>query len=460
MFFEQIRKQIPFLNSNKTNLNRKKETERLVLEEVSQLISEKKYKRALKVIDTNIDHGITTNQILHKKAFLLAQTKRYEEANAIWRRLSELKNKPKLAASAQQSLETIKKIESERIKSTRHLINSLHSIAKKYQQKLNNLPRPKDWSDKVNIIPLVCKEAELARTTDLPKLAFDLVEQTLRSGLESPLLILDKALSLGMMGQHSRALELLNNLYQEIKNKEVKDRIQERIHQLNREVDYYNSKKAFYLATQAKIVASASSIDAQHIPEDLSAHTESEIKSLIFKEAITCLDASPAASLWLANSILDYYPGDGSSLQLKGEALDALEREHEAIQSWKQLTHSENKETATKASKSISKVLTKMALISSPKSSPEEAISFYIREHLKLKLAPKFNNGLKAILEQLEQSNTDFSDPELEQQQFQLVFNTLVIECLEAQLHQQGRLNATSSAQKPGAISKTASKAG
>ena len=460
MFFEQIRKQIPFLNSNKTNLNRKKETERLVLEEVSQLISEKKYKRALKVINTNIDHGITTNQILHKKAFLLAQTKRYEEANAIWRRLSELKNKPKLAASAQQSLETIKKIESERIKSTRHLINSLHSIAKKYQQKLNNLPRPKDWLDKVNIIPLVCKEAELARTTDLPKLAFDLVEQTLRSGLESPLLILDKALSLGMMGQHSRALELLNNLNQEIKNQEVKDRIQERIHQLNREVDYYNSKKAFYLATQAKIVASASSIDVQHIPEDLSAHTESEIKSLIFKEAITCLDASPAASLWLANSILDYYPGDGSSLQLKGEALDALEREHEAIQSWKQLTHSENKETATKASKSISKVLTKMALISSPKSSPEEAISFYIREHLKLKLAPKFNNGLKAILEQLEQSNTDFSDPELEQQQFQLVFNTLVIECLEVQLHQQGRLNATSSAQKPGAISKTGPKAG
>ena len=101
-----------------------------------------------------------------------------------------------------------------------------------------------------------------------------------------------------------------------------------------------------------------------------------------------------------------------------------------------------------------------MALISSPKSSPEEAISFYIREHLKLKLVPKFNNGLKAILEQLEQSNTDFSDPELEQQQFQLVFNTLVIECLEAQLHQQGRLNATSSAQKPGVISKTASKAG
>ena len=460
MFFEQIRKQIPFLNSNKTNLNRKKEAERIALEEASQLISEKKYKRALKVIDTKIDHGITTNQILHKKAFLLAQTKRYEEANAIWRRLSELKNKPKLAASAQQSLETIKRIESERIKSTRHLIYSLHSIAKKYQQKLNNLPRSKDWSDKVNIIPLVCKEAELARTTDLPKLAFDLAEQTLRSGLESPLLILDKALSLGMMGQHSRALELLNNLYQEIKNQEIKDRIKERIHQLNREVDYYNSKKTFYLATQAKIVASASSIDAQHIPEDLSAHTELEIKSLIFKKAITCLDASPAASLWLANSILDYYPGDGSSLQLKGEALDALEREHEAIQSWKQLTHSENKETATKASKSISKVLTKMALTSSPKSSPEEAISFYIREHLKLKLAPKFNNGLKAILEQLEQSNTDFSDPELKQQQFQLVFNTLVIECLEAQLHQQGRLNATSSAQKPGAISKTGPKAG
>ena len=460
MFFEQIRKQNPFINGNKTNSNRKKESERLTLEEVSQLISEKKYKRALKVIDANIENGTATNQILFKKAFLLAQIKRYEEAKAIWRRLSELKNKPKLAASAQQSLEATKRIELERIKSTKHLINNLHARAKKYQQKLNNLPKPEDWSTEVNVTTLVCNEATLARSADLPKLAFDLTDQSLRAGLESPLLVLDKALSLGMMGQHLTALELLEDLNQGIKNPEIKDRIKESKDKLNSEADYYNSRKTFYLTKQARIVTSASSIDVQHIPEDISAHSETEIKSLIFKEAVSCLDESPESSLWLANSILDYYPGDGASLQLKGESLAALEREHEAIQSWKKLTDSENRETATKASESISKTLTKMALCTNSSSSPAEAISFFIREHLELKLAPRFNIGLKAILEQLEPSNTDFSDPELEQQQLQLVFNRLVIECLEAQLHKQGRLNATSTDQKPEAIRKTAPKAG
>ena len=460
MFFEQIRKQNPFINGNKTNFNHKKESERLALEEVSQLISEKKYKRALKVVDANIHNGTATNQILFKKAFLLAQIKRYEEANAIWRRLSELKNKPKLAASAQQSLEATKRIELERIKSTKHLINYLHARAKRYQQNLNNLPKPKDWSTEVDVTPLVCKEAALARSADLPKLAFDLTDQSLRAGLESPLLVLDKALSLGMMGQHSTAIELLEDLNQGIKNPEIKDRIKECKDKLNSEADYYVSRKTFYLTIQAMIVISASSIDVQHMSEDIIAKTEPEIKSLIFKEAISCLDESPETSLWLANSILDYYPGDGASIQLKGESLAALEREREAIQSWKKLTDSENKEIATKASESISKTLTKMALHTNLSSSPVEAISFFIREHLELKLPPKFNNGLKAILEQLEPSNTDFSDPELEQQQLQLVFNTLVIECLEAQLQKQGRLNATSTDQKPDGISKTAPEVG
>ena len=71
MFFEQIRERIPFLNSNKTHLTRKKESERIALEEANQLISNKKHKKALKVINSAIDNGISTNQILAKKAFLL-----------------------------------------------------------------------------------------------------------------------------------------------------------------------------------------------------------------------------------------------------------------------------------------------------------------------------------------------------------------------------------------------------
>ena len=460
MFFKRIRERIPFLSSNKTHLSRKKESERIVLDEANQLISEEKYKKALKAINITIDNGITTNQILFKKAFLLAQTKNREEANKIWENLSNLQNKPKLAASAKQCLETSKKIEAERINSVQHLIENLHARANKYQHKLIHLPTIRDWSPEVDIIPIIQKEAELARTADLPKLSADFIEQALRAGLESPLLIHDKALSLGMMGRHSTALELLNDLSQGIKNPEIKQSIEACKARLNNSANFYNSKKIFYLIKQVRIIASTCSFDPQLIPEDASTHTEQESKSLVFREAANCLEKKPEASLWLANSILDYYPDDGASIHLKGEALAVLKRNDEAIQTWRKLTYSENKDVAERASQSISRILTQKALDQSTLKSPEEAISLFIREHIELKIAPIFNKELSTILEKLQPSNTDFSDPELETQQFQLVFNTLVIEHLEGQLIEQGRLSLGTTGQKPGAISKTASKAG
>ena len=447
MFFEKIRERIPFLNSNKTHLSRKKESERIALNEANQLISNKKHKKALKVINSAIGNGISTNQILAKKAFLLAQINQYDDAKAIWQRLSELKNKPKLAASAKKSLETLEQIKIQNIKSTKHLLNNLHARAQKYHHKFNHLPKPKDWDPGTSIITFICKEAELARTAELPKLAADLAEQALRAGQSSPLLINEKALSLGMMGQHSTALELLETLSREIKNPDIKDQINKCRHKLNTDADYYNSKKLFYLAKQSILAMRYSGIEIKFIPEDLNAHAEQETRSLIFREASDCLDENPETSLWIANSILDYYPGDGASLQLKGEALAELNRSQEALKAWEKLIHSAHKETAKRASMSTSKMLTSMALHTSTFNSPAEAISFYIREHLKRKLAPTFNNELKPVLEQLEPSNTDYSDPELEQQQLQLVFNTLVIEQLEAQLSEQGHMNITTTGQ-------------
>ena len=447
MFFEQIRERIPFLNSNKRHLSRKKESERIALNEANQLISNKKHKKALKVINSTIDNGISTNQILAKKAFLLAQIKHYDDAKAIWQRLSELKNKPKLAALAKQSLETLEQIKIQNIKATQHLLNNLHSRAAKYQHKFNHLPRANDWTPGTSLITFICKEAELARIAELPKLAADIAEQALQAGQRSPLLINEKALSLGMMGQHSTALELLDTLSREIKNQDIKDQINKCRHKLNTDADYYNSKKSFYLAKQSRLAMCYGRTEIKFIPEDLTVHTEQEIRSLIYREAAESLEDNPETSLWIANAILDYYPGDGASLQLKGEALADLNRSYEALKAWEKLIHSVHKDTAKKASMSISKMLTRMALNTSTIHSPTEAISLFIREHLKRKLAPTFNNELKPVLEQLEPSNTDFSDPELEQQQLQLVFNTQVIEHLEAHLSEQGHMNITKTGQ-------------
>ena len=147
-------------------------------------------------------------------------------------------------------------------------------------------------------------------------------------------------------------------------------------------------------------------------------------------------------------------------MQLKGEALAELKRDKEAINVWAKLANSEHQETADKARQSISQLLAQKALLISAEKSPQEALSIFIDEHLKINLAPTFNELISPILNQSEPDNETLFDPELEQHQLQLQFNTIVIQRLEAQLINQSNSKNRSPAQKPDAISKTASKAG
>ena len=96
----------------------------------------------------------------------------------------------------------------------------------------------------------------------------------------------------------------------------------------------------------------------------------------------------------------------------------------------------------------------------SAKKSPKEALLFFFQEHLKHSVAPTINEDIKEILKQLEPPDSHVSDPELQQHQLQLMFNMQLVECLETQLRQQGRLGATSEAKKLGAIRETAPNAG
>ena len=444
------KKSIPLLNPSKD------EIERLILKEVDSLISEKKYKKALKSIATSIKSGTKTNNILLKKAFLLSQIGQYDDAHEIWEKLSNLTNKPRIAALAKKSLTTSKHLQANHINSVKLLIETLHVIAQKYQQKLNHLPTSKDEYSGENIIPAVRREAEIARTYELPKLSSDIIEQTLQAGLESPLLINDKALSMSMLGQHEKALEILTSLEQEIKNPSIKNTIKESITNLEKSASHHQVKRSIYLIKQSKVLAISSGIEVNSIPDEFNASSELEVKSLIFGVAINCINTNPKACLRIVNSILDYFPDDGASMQLKGEALAELKRDKEAISTWTKLAHSEHEETADKARQSISKLLAQKALLISADKSPQEAISAYIDEHLKINLTPTFNELITPILNQSEPDNETLFDPEIEQHQLQLQFNTVVIQRLEAQLINQSNSKNRSPAQNPAAISKTA----
>ena len=265
MFFKQLQKKLLFLTRNKIFQKHKKFTthqinlgkekpESLALKKVGKLIQEGNYKQGLNLVNTTIDNGITSQQLLAKKAYLLSQNKQYDEAHAIWDKLSKNKNKPKLAESAKQSL-TISKIE-------------------------------------------------------------------------------------------------------------------------------------------------------------------------------------------------------------QGESLAALKKDNEARRIWGDLCLSENKNIAKKACRLISKSLSEKALQISSTKSPKEAITFFIRAHLRLNLAPTLNKTVIKILEQLDSSKADFSNPDLKKHQLQLIFNTEVIECLEARLQNKGRLSAITPTQKFGSNRKEKTKRG
>ena len=237
------------------------------------------------------------------------------------------------------------------------------------------------------------------------------------------------------------------------------DRLNKSIAEINENQKLYQPKLNLYLAKQLRSIASASNFDATFLPEDKKINAQTKIKPLAFKKARAILTENPIGCLQITNSILDYYQSDLAALLLKGEALAALNKSDKAIQIWKSLARCQEQNIAKKASELISRLLTEKALQISTKGASKKALSFFIEQNVKHGIAPILNKDIKTILQKLEPLNTQLSDPELEQHQSQLTFNTYVIECLEARFRQRNRPNAASSAQKPGAISKTASKA-
>ena len=211
---------------------------------------------------------------------------------------------------------------------------------------------------------------------------------------------------------------------------------------------------------QSIAVAKANSLETAYLPNPNQATGNTNNKSLVFKEARISLERNPKACLGLTNSILDYFEDDLAALLLKGEALAALNQDDKAIQVWKELTHSQNEKINQKASQLITESLVKRAKTISKKKSPKTALFFLVEEHLTNNIIPILNEDIKALLKQLESMDTESIDPELQSHQLQLQFNTLVIECLERQRRDQGRLDPSATAQKPGAIRKTAPKAG
>ena len=414
---------------------------------------------ALDEVDKAIQNGKATNQQLLIKAEILLRKEKFRKARELLTKISNNKIDQEAADEATHLQEVVPRLQEEAsTNKLKKLLGDLHLIAQKYETKLLSLPLAKDLTPEIDVTQSIREDARLARTADLPGLSLELIERTLQSGQDSLWLLHDKAISLSMMGQQSTALDILSSLKKTTQKEKLTNSINKNINIIKGNSNSHRIKLNIYLAKQSKIFIKSQGFDTAFIPEANKINEKTRIKFIIFKKARAVLPESPKACLSLVNSILDYFQGDLAALQLKGEALAALQRNNEAIQIWKGLIQSKDDTIAKRASKLITQCVAKKAKLISSNQSTEAALSYFIQEHLKLKLAPTLNNDITDVIKKHEPSNTKDSHPELQKHQFQLQLNTMAIEFLEDQLLKQDRLGANEPTQKSVAIKKDARK--
>ena len=188
-------------------------TEQPYLQPNENFNTKRKLNTAFSDIEKAIQSEGPSNELLLKKAELLLRKGKFHQARRILNELSQSKNDSKASNSAKKLLKLSQQLQQKTsANKTNNLFEQLNETAKKYHQKLLDLPQAENQCNDFELTQQIRKEARRARTTELPKLSCELIELTLQAGHESPWLLHDKAISLSMMGQRKQALSLSEEL--------------------------------------------------------------------------------------------------------------------------------------------------------------------------------------------------------------------------------------------------------
>ena len=445
-----------------TKSTNKSGSEYSLLKSNNNLNTAKKLNAALQGIDKALKEEGHNSRLLLQKSDIFIRKKKYKQARQLLHSIYKDKSNSKSSKRAQELLMLSHHLQQEDShEKVRELIKNLHTIAKKYHHTLTKIPSLDTLSHEFDITKAVREEARLAIRKELPVLSYELINQALSAKLESPWLLLCKALSLDMMGQHSEAIKIIEKLHKSNKGEKITraiDQALNEINQRNKQQNQFNFN--IYLSKHLACLSEGQGIEFKYVPKSRTIGRNTKVKALIFKESLELFQNNPQHTLLLLNCILDFAPNDGASLQLKAEALDALKRSNEAIQIWKFLAESDNEKISSKACASITDSLSRTAKRISINQSPEIAIRFFIQQHLRLKIVPSLNEIIENIISQATPQKSDLIDPELRQHELQLHFNTSVVECLEEKLREQGSLGSSEKPQSQAAIGNSAPKAG
>jgi len=456
------------ISSNSTSAKNKssknhKSLKDLLRQENDNLNSTHELNKALEDIDRKIAQKGFSDFLLLRKADILTKKRKFKQARQTINNISIKKNNSEVARLARELLSTSEKLkQQDSLDKIKTLVRNLHQIANKYDYAFTQLVHQDQIKFDIDIAKSVQEEAKRALKAELPVLSCELIDETLKAGQKSPLLILLKVNALNMMGQRTKSLGIL----EELKSGNHSDKITNSINKSFADIQgktkkYYQLKSNTCLAKHlAAITNNNQEIEIDFLPKFEMISENSKVKSLIFNQALKSLENNPQKTLILANSILDFVPSDGASLQLKGQALAALNQSDKAIQTWKILVNSNNEKVSQKASKSISKILSLRAKYLSTQRSPEEGVRFYIDQHLNLKLTPALNSVICEVLNEFNPRSQNSMNSKLYIHELQLQLNTIILQRLEHKLRREGRLNLEAPAQNLAMIRKTAPKAG
>ena len=461
------KKNLPLLNPTPDELLRllkstdKTTSEYSLLKSNDNLNTTQKLNRALKNIDQTLKKEGRNSLLILQKSDILIRKEKYKQALQLLHGIYKDKSDSESSKTAKELILLSHHLRQKNAqKKNIKTLEKLHSILRKYNYKPRNIPPSNNLSPGFDIIKSIQQESRQARTSDLPNLSRELIEQTLQAGYQSPWLLHDKALSLIKMGQRAKALSILRELQAESQGEELITSISKTIRFIKNNPKQDPRKIDAYLSKESMQIIKSSDLKTTFLSELEKAGPEANVKILILKQARSTCKKDSQETINLCNLVLDYIPGDNKSLQLKGETLARLGRDSEAVKIWKDLNKANNKKAANKVFDLISQNICSKAHLVRSKKSPKAAITYYIKENLRHKITPTLNKQISKILMELNKEVDDFISPELQKHQLQLLFNTIVIDYIEGQMRKQGRLDDSSKAQKPDTIGKTASKAG
>ena len=390
---------------------------------------------ALRMINQAIESGNTSQRLLLEKAALLSKQHQFGEAHEILKALAKFEGEEDIAALASQALKASKKSQHKELEIRQHLAGRLHKIAKTHHASLDILPKPNQLNTKQDLLLLVRREAEHARSNGATRLSLDLLDAALAGGLQSPWLLHLKAKSLCAIGDFNQAEAIWNELIKSQNRSKLNETIRESLNNLANEKKNFLSKRPKKLIASCRKLASSADWPVQHLPKPESIQPKTNTQKMVIDEAIAARKAGHSQlSLDLLNKIFDFYESNTRALLQKAEALATLDRISEAFEIWAQLRSIDNEKTSELAQKSLSKWITDQALKKSISESPEEAMTYFINEFINIGKLPEFNNKVFSIMNGSQPPDPELSRKELRLQKMksQIQFNNAVMGILQA----------------------------